>query len=290
VKFVLVGEKYCFFDIHYPSAYNKTIMEQQSAVAYSIVLLDDNYVIRNIIKNELYRELNRQFRGLATEVFSSGDGVAGLGYIYLTKPRIIIIDTTLPKYSGREIFDYLKSNSGYVIENTLVVLISENSTTNLGLFPQNFVILCKDKLSFLSEIIGKCVTHVANSHSLSVTPKKRTRFWARTVVFLSNIADKLNNISSIDALGPLKIFVIPILWVLWVLVEIFITPFYIFYNLSIGNILGESQIKSSPGSINYRSSKKPQVFGLIYSVGLTVFKLFLFLVVNIIILLISRQL
>lgn len=265
-------------------------MEQQSAVAYSIVLLDDNYVIRNIIKNELYRELNRQFRGLATEVFSSGDGVAGLGYIYLTKPRIIIIDTTLPKYSGREIFDYLKSNSGYVIENTLVVLISENSTTNLGLFPQNFVILCKDKLSFLSEIIGKCVTHVANSHSLSVTPKKRTRFWARTVVFLSNIADKLNNISSIDALGPLKIFVIPILWVLWVLVEIFITPFYIFYNLSIGNILGESQIKSSPGSINYRSSKKPQVFGLIYSVGLTVFKLFLFLVVNIIILLISRQL
>ncbi|MCA9381193.1 hypothetical protein KC678_02920, partial [Candidatus Dojkabacteria bacterium] len=112
----------------------------------SIVILDDNYVIRNIIKNELYRNISNLFPGVIFDIYSSDDGVGGLGYVYITKPMVVIVDTTLPRYSGKEIFEFLKSNQSTSLQDTKIILISEFGT-DFEELPNNFLILDKSRLS-----------------------------------------------------------------------------------------------------------------------------------------------
>ena len=89
-----------------------------------IVLLDDDYAIREGIKTLVAawsRKMGNQFK-----IYSSENGVEGLGYIYLTNPDVVIIDTTLPKYSGRELLEYLKTNTKLVETGTKVIVLTEN--------------------------------------------------------------------------------------------------------------------------------------------------------------------
>lgn len=81
----------------------------------NIVLLDDNYVIREVVKKTL-----KNYR-----VYTTDNGVEGLGYIYLSKPDIVIVDTTLPKYGGLEVIEYLTTNQTLRNNNTQIIVIHQ---------------------------------------------------------------------------------------------------------------------------------------------------------------------
>ncbi|MCA9386454.1 response regulator [Candidatus Dojkabacteria bacterium] len=259
----------------------------------SLVILDDNYVIRSIIKNELYRNASNLFPSVLFDIYSSDDGVGGLGYVFITKPTVVIVDTTLPRYSGKEIFEFLKTNQNNTLQNTKIILISEFGTAFEQL-PNNFLILDKSNPGFLKSLISLSTDHlvkelttkrIANPDSKK---KVNVSLLGKFVVFMANFADKINSPKALSK-NSFLIFLRPFAWFIWVLLEIFTVPFLIAYNLSIGNVLGESQIKTANASVNYRSSRKPQFITFFENIFLTIVKLTLFLIVNIAILLISRE-
>ena len=121
-----------------------------------IILLDDDYGIREGIKTLIYEWDNHTEEKF--EIYSSENGVEGLGYVYLTNPDIVIIDTTLPKYSGRELVEYLKSNSRFVGEDVKIIVLTEGEE-GVGLMdlPKNFEVISKTDPVFeerLKSVLG----------------------------------------------------------------------------------------------------------------------------------------
>ena len=125
-----------------------------------IVLLDDDLAIREIIRTYL-SELEDKSK-LNLQFYSSSNGIEGLGYVYVANPDILLIDTTLPKYSGKEVVDFLLTNSRFKNNghqtNTKVVVLTESSDTKLKNLPSNYTVLDKSDKEFtgkLKELIAK---------------------------------------------------------------------------------------------------------------------------------------
>jgi len=146
-----------------------------------IVVIDDNYLIRELIKTELH--------GLGTavgvnfEFYSSDNGIEGLGYLYVTKPQLIIIDTTLPKYSGREVLEYLTTNEKF--SKIPVIVLSEDNHTKL---PNNYTIVSKKGSNFFGRLRQE--VRVRMKFILTARNSFRTRL-ANAVIRLENKGDQV---------------------------------------------------------------------------------------------------
>ncbi|HRP37025.1 MAG TPA: hypothetical protein PLS50_04395, partial [Candidatus Dojkabacteria bacterium] len=107
-----------------------------------IVIIDDNFAIRQVIKIFLTR-LSRN-DSFDLNIFSTDNGVEGLGYVYITNPNIVIVDTTLPKYSGREVLDYFAQNPKFQESGINVIVLHEENRSDLKL-PNNFHVISKNQ-------------------------------------------------------------------------------------------------------------------------------------------------
>ncbi|MCA9378871.1 DUF2341 domain-containing protein, partial [Candidatus Dojkabacteria bacterium] len=135
-------------------------------VTKKIVILDDNFAIRNVMRTFL-RRLRTQL-GVDFKVYTSADGVEGLGYIYATDPDIIIVDTTLPKYSGRELLTFLTTNKKFSDPEKGVIIIRDDG--DLGMkFPAVYTVLHKSKRTFLRDLLHEVIRIVRRD---SIVPKE----------------------------------------------------------------------------------------------------------------------
>ena len=131
-----------------------------------IVLIDDNFAIRQVIKIFLTR-LSNKF-SIDLNIFSTDNGVEGLGFVYITSPDIVIVDTTLPKYSGREVLDYFVQNPKFQESGINVIVLHEEKESDFKL-PSNFQVISKNqKGSF--ELIVKTIDKI-----LSTTESGKSR-------------------------------------------------------------------------------------------------------------------
>ncbi|MCA9379760.1 carboxypeptidase regulatory-like domain-containing protein [Candidatus Dojkabacteria bacterium] len=121
-----------------------------------IVLIDDNFAIRQVIKIFLTR-LSRN-NSFDINIFSTDNGVEGLGYVYITNPNIVIVDTTLPKYSGREVLDYFVQNPKFQESGINVIVLHEEKESDLKL-PSNFHIISKNQKGSFS-LISKTIDEI----------------------------------------------------------------------------------------------------------------------------------
>jgi len=140
-------------------------------------------------------------------VFTSDNGVEGLGFVFITTPTLVIIDTTLPKYSGREVLDFLVHNPKFHSDETKVIVFHEGEQKNLNL-PKNFSIINKnDKDSFrnFSELVFNILTISDPSHSDGLFNKL-----SRFVLKNSNQDDLLNK--SIEQQPLFKRFFLRFKW------------------------------------------------------------------------------
>jgi len=110
--------------------------EQKVQKSLKTIIIDDNYNIRNSLKIFLDSYLKKL--KIKYDIFSSSDGVQGVGYIFLISPDIIIVDATLPKYSGRELVEFIYSNKKFTTDNKLIIVIND-SKNNLTDLPPNFI-------------------------------------------------------------------------------------------------------------------------------------------------------
>ena len=115
----------------------------------NIVVIDDNLVIRHVIKRYI-----DTFSPVGEHLgfYSSDNGVEGLGYILATETSLIVLDLTLPKFSGREVLDSLVSNSGVKQSKTPIILLHENFEQPNDL-PEHIVLLNKQDEDFLEQLI-----------------------------------------------------------------------------------------------------------------------------------------
>ncbi|HRN70643.1 MAG TPA: response regulator, partial [Candidatus Woesebacteria bacterium] len=121
-----------------------------------IVIIDDNFSIRHSIKAYL-TSLEKKYQ-LDLSVFSTDNGVEGLGYIYITSPDIIVIDTTLPKYSGRAIVEFLSQNPRFQSDKVKVIILQEKLEKDL-IVPSNFISINKNKKKSFDDLV-KVFSHL----------------------------------------------------------------------------------------------------------------------------------
>lgn len=118
-----------------------------------IILIDNNIIIRHalrIILNNLFSRYKREL-----SIFTAKDGVQGLGYIFIIKPDVIVLDLTLPKYSGREILDYITTNESLVEYREKIILLYQNKSKELTELDNPFTLINKQSKSSATDIIRK---------------------------------------------------------------------------------------------------------------------------------------
>ena len=133
---------------------------------YVVVLIDDNYAIRQLLK--IFLSKISQKYSYEIKIFSTDNGAEGLGYVYITSPNIIIIDTSLPKYSGRDLLDYFIKNPKFRNDNTQVIILYEEIKTNLNL-PNNFHLIDKKQIDSFQKITDTI------KHILGITETNRSK-------------------------------------------------------------------------------------------------------------------
>lgn len=189
---------------------------------HNIVILDDNFAIRQIIGLYLHKYVSHTI-GEQFKVYTSSNGVEGLGYIDVTKPDIAIIDTTLPKYSGKELVEHLIAR-GKDNKMALIILDEGNSNNKDG---DGYYFLNKTDSKFfdkLSEIISH---HIKSSSSKKSTKLNILDLKFKTSLKIANFTDKVLTRINKGNIFTKNLLLIP--WfILEILVSLFLTLIFIF--------------------------------------------------------------
>lgn len=174
-------------------------------MSHNIVLIDDNFAIRQIIKI-FFARLEKRYT-LDINIFSTDNGVEGLGYVYITTPKIVIVDTTLPKYSGREVLDFFIHNTKFQSRETKVIVLHEGEGHDLNL-PGNFSIINKNDQRFFKHLADL----VFNALNIS-DPTHSQKLFNKLALFVlqnSNEDDLINK--SITRQGLIKRLLLRLKW------------------------------------------------------------------------------
>ena len=151
---------------------------------YNIVLLEDNYVIRQIISIALHEHSKSSLTKI--KLYTSSNGVEGLGYIYVTEPNLIIVDTTLPKYSGKDVLDFLRYNDKLKVDKVQIIILVEGESDVSH--PEHFLVLDKTAKNFTQQIL-EFICHKAGI-KFTAKPSLLSKIYAR-LVYLSSQNDRL---------------------------------------------------------------------------------------------------
>lgn len=117
----------------------------------NIVLIDNNFAIRETLKivlNNLAQNNDIEFN-----FYTSQNGIEGLGFVYVTHPEIIIVDTTLPKYSGNDLLYFLLTNKKFHTTKVKVFVLVEKSQKLR--VPANFEVINKSSKNFVKSLHKK---------------------------------------------------------------------------------------------------------------------------------------
>ena len=169
-----------------------------------IVLFDDNFTYRKVISsvvNFIARKSKREI-----EFYSSDNGVEGLGLVYVLNPTIVIIDTTLPKYSGKEVVDFIEDNEQLQASNIKVIALTQG--TEFQIDNPHIKVINKQDSDFIEQLIAQLVVNLDLNLSLSRQEKTHINLSE----FICNNANHADIIKSQQS-GRLGKIINTLLWV-----------------------------------------------------------------------------
>lgn len=116
-----------------------------------VVLVDNDIVIREALKIVLqtFHEKSR----IKINFFSASNGLEGMGMVYALVPDIIILDLTLPRYSGSELYRILATNPRFTQRGMVLLLQETNQQVDFNL-PKNFIALNKSSNWFIHDFLA----------------------------------------------------------------------------------------------------------------------------------------
>ncbi|MCA9386330.1 hypothetical protein KC717_06825, partial [Candidatus Dojkabacteria bacterium] len=138
----------------------------------TIVFLDDDFIIRFVIKKYIH-QVARQL-GMQIRIFTSNNGVEGLGLLYVTNPDVVIVDLTLPKFSGGELVNLLSSNATIQRNQTPVFALVESEKEfdkSTNSFDSSFSYISKSHPKFLLELIDAIFGILSPEHNEYLSKK-----------------------------------------------------------------------------------------------------------------------
>ncbi len=157
------------------------------AEKHNILIIDNNFLIKEVIKTEL-QKLGKQLKA-EFDFYSADNGVQGLGYLYSISPDLIIIDTTLPDYSGRDILEFILTNKRY--SHSKVIVLTHEDRKDL---PLNFVEISKRSVDFLGLLLKQTQKLLHPNWPAKKASKKAP--FANWVVRMSNFSDLVQHRTS----------------------------------------------------------------------------------------------
>jgi CheY-like chemotaxis protein len=117
----------------------------------NIVIIDNNFAIRESLKQLL--ENIAKLNELTFNLYTSQNGIEGLGFVYITHPELVVIDTTLPKYSGNDLLYFLLTNKKFHNQKVQIIVLTEKKQ-NIRV-PSNFSVLNKADKTFAKQFKKK---------------------------------------------------------------------------------------------------------------------------------------
>jgi CSLREA domain-containing protein len=251
-----------------------------------VLIIDDNFLIRDQIKKSLksfegrvngfvkeykldrWRETKDidqlpDIEKIDFEIYSADDGVEGLGYLYAIKPDLVIVDTTLPKYSGREIVDFIREN---ISIQTKVVALTDGEKHDRNL---RYVSVEKKDDEFLEVLLGE-VQYLLNIPKTHVAQGR-----AKWVPFVNNLIN-LSNRSDLLLSRYYRSSILTKLLILpyWIVLQLIISLMYFINTLLTGRSPKDESIEQEEKDLlSYRVRYYPTL--------ITVFTTILILLVQV---------
>jgi len=194
-----------------------------SAKVFTIVIIDDDVIIRSALKILIWNIFGNS--NIKLKLYSSKDGIEGLGLIEAANPDLIIVDSTLPRYSGLEVIEELSEISQR--SQKPVILIHDESLIIEEFTGIHKLISKKDK-NFTTDLTD-CLADLLKIHSPSKS-KKNTNFKAKLiqstinkVIIYANLGDLLMlKISKLNILLQIP------LYIYWGFVQLVLSFYYSF--------------------------------------------------------------
>lgn len=86
-----------------------------------ILAIDDNADIRELLSFILEKQ--------GFQVSTAADGVTGLSLIKELKPKLILLDVTMPEFSGFDVLDAVRNDKDSKVRRIPVLMITAKSST-----------------------------------------------------------------------------------------------------------------------------------------------------------------
>ncbi len=179
-----------------------------------IVIIDDSYVLRHTILSFIYHLCGLNKNNI--EFLTSSNGLEGLGLVIATNPDIIILDSTLPKYSGRELIEFLLTNPKLEKLAPHVILLVDKNTQLL--LPPNYVTINKHDASFIDKVMSYVSTISNDKMSCTPNKAKRTKFLRRLSTRIISLTNKCDDL--IVTISKSSFFINTFNYVKWILFQI----------------------------------------------------------------------
>lgn len=233
----------------------------------TIVLVDDDFIIREVIKRYTKRYINYPFK-----FFSEDNGLEGLGAVFVLQPDLVILDTTLPKYSGMEVEKFLETNLALKAKNTPVILLHENHE-----LPETYY-------NHVYKINKRSPEFIKNlMHALNLTfdiELKHENFYENLVDYFTTSTVRLSNFSNLVIKSAQSgnifktIFGIP----LWFGTQILVSLYFTVFHFLIGKRVKDENIEIEDIDLQkFRSKFYPAFSFLLASFLIVFFQLSLFI-------------
>lgn len=223
--------------------------------AKNVVLLDDNLIIRYVFRvflSKLRRKLN-----LNLHVYTSEDGVQGLGYIFLTQPEVIFIDTTLPKYSGKELLEFLITNPNFNGSKQKIIILHDGDIPE-KLAP-NMLALDKNDPQVLHKILVEVLAAFIENPQQEFNDKFKSRvlFFARQAIFWADKSDRL------IAKMKRRRFFLKLIWIpYWVVTQALTSLSVFVIKLTSGKLVDDNIEQENRDAISFRIQYYPTLVSI----------------------------
>lgn len=241
-----------------------------------ILIVDDSFIIRTVIKRIL-REITES-RGKLIEIHTSENGVEGMGYIMLSKPDILIIDSTLPQYSGVELGAFLSEHQTEIDSFTDIKTIILHYDENYPKTFESFLLFSKSSKDFLKNLITLLKINIDKyflDNSLLRLPAnynltKKEKFLislGSKAVYWSNKADYVfNNKSELLSEKILSYFN-------WIIIVMITDYYFLTFSLFVSRTFEDNLVQDEKDKSKYRVTYYPKLIFGIMALGIVIIQI-----------------
>ena len=233
---------------------------------FKILIAEDSFVNRIVLKKTLKLFVSSDKEKI--KVYTSENGIEGLGYLFLTKPDVIIIDSSLPGFSGAELAEYLE-NKANEIESfaAMQVLILYSAETPPEGF-EKYISFSKRNPTFIYNLINLLkinIQRISSGKNLDATQTKIITklsklerlslfFASRALVWSSKASHTIKGIQ--DKLLIEKIF----LYAVWLIRRLRTRINFTVFNFVTGDVKDENIFQGNADVLKFRVDYYPSFF------------------------------